>query len=155
MNYSYLTDQISKLTITGVTCLDIDEIPETVILRGGTALLFPDPANVITDMVVKRETFMTGANVLYSYRYNLNYILACFQVGEGRGLRDLIPQMAVMGAAVMEALSETHYTSPVLNPVIPTIRGFTTFNDPAGAPLFHGATIALAVHEFGGSYTSS
>ena len=75
-----VTDSISKLSVTGLTIKDIDEIPQNVMDRD-CPMLVPNPDNFILAFNAKDDSL---DKTRWTVTYTLNYLLLYAIVGSGR-----------------------------------------------------------------------
>lgn len=75
-----ITDSISKLTVTGLTIKDIDEIPQGLLDRD-CPILTPNPDNYVTSFKAVADSLDKNK---WTVSYTLNYLLLYAVVGSGR-----------------------------------------------------------------------
>lgn len=145
INIVAITGAIEGITVTGLTISDWDTIQDQTDVRA-KPVLFPDPVNSVTNMVVTNDTWGLESAAEKSAAYDLRYVLAYEKVGTGRGLKDILPGLIAMVADIVEAVTATELgsygaiTSQVLVPNVGIIQ------DPAGNQ-YHGALVTIRVLE--------
>jgi hypothetical protein len=89
-----VTDSISKISVSGLSIKDIDEIPARVYGRN-CPIMYPEPLDFITGWEAQKMTFGRLTTVKWMMRYNLTYTLLYAPVGSGRGLELYAPTIAL------------------------------------------------------------
>jgi len=139
-----LTDSISGLTVSGLTILDIDQIPEAA--ERDVPCLYPEGIDFITNMVTERAAFGTGSTGKWNVEYDLNYTLLYAPAGSGRGMEQFSGMMAKAFAVVDAILAIATITGAVTL----TFNGISVgpiVSDPAGNQ-FWGARLTFHALEF-------
>ena len=139
-------DSISKLTVTGVTLKDVDEIPEAVLVRH-LPVLFPDPDTPVSGVRVEPQSTGAGTDGLNDVRYTLNYVYLHADVGSGRYITDNVSGMVAKAVLILNALIANDAVTGSID-IEPRIEGeFGVMVDPSGAQ-FWGFRLAIDVLEF-------
>ena len=141
-----VADSISKLSISGVTVKDIDEIPERVLVRDG-AVLYPRPDGFVTNMKVVPAAFGSAGTRKYTVTYTLHYMLITAPIGKGRGLFDVYSDLVSKTYLVIDAIIANDNLSGSVEFQTRDVQNFGPVVDPAGNP-HHGCEIVVDVTEF-------
>ena len=139
-----VADSISKLTVSGVTIKDLDEIQDKVLARD-CPLVLPAP-DFMQVAEATRESVGTGAAAKWNFNYTLNYRLFYKPVGSERGLRDIYPTLVAKVLLFVEAVIADELTGAV-DVTFGGITGFGVVPDPS-ENLFWGCDIQINVLEF-------
>lgn len=139
-----IANSISRLSVSGLTLLDVDEIPPVVDPRVSTLLPLP---NYITDFEMVRDSF-GSSDAKMTVVYTLNYRLFYKPVGTGRittieGVSGLVEMVGLVLDAVLAI--DTLDGAVDITPQDVTNMGIV--NDPSDNQ-WHGCDIALRVTEF-------
>ena len=148
-----VTDSISKLSVSGLTIKDIDEIPVRVYGRN-CPILYLEPLDLMATLTVTKMTFGRGLTVKWMMHYDLNYTMLYAPIGSGRGLELLAPTIA-KACLFFDVLMESH---PITGAELVTPGGWSIpgpLMDPSGnsvsdAELFYGVKLTIHVAEQNG-----
>jgi hypothetical protein len=148
-----VTDSISKISVTGLTIKDIDEIPVRVYGRN-CPIMYPEPLDLITGWEVQKMTFGRTTTVKWMMRYSLTYTLLYAPVGSGRGFELFAPTIA-LACLFFDKLMESH---PVTGAELVVPTGFGVpgiMYDVSGpglrdAEAFYGVRLIVQVQEHNG-----
>jgi len=143
---STILDNISELSISGVTVKDIDQVQDKLEDRD-CPCLFPNPLGLVTNLNVEPDAYGNAGDRPYTVTYTLNYRLCNSSVGSGRGLFDKYPAMVTNALAVIWAFIGADNLGGTVEFQVSGIANFGPVADPAGK-LFHGCDIAVNVTEF-------
>lgn len=135
---------IASLTLSGITILDLDAMPQAVMERA-CPLLGPsshDPA-FLTDWSARRLTLQGNQE----NRYTLNYILFQAPVGADRGLFKQYPAMVENARRVVEVFQALPRVDGCKSLTLAGMPNVGPVHDASGQT-FHGALFALRVVEF-------
>lgn len=144
LQLSTVADSISKLSVTGLTILDIDEIPTTADQRA--SYLMPLPA-YITDMEMERDSYGAG-DAKMTVTYTLNYRLLYQPAGAGRSNTiDQVSGLVGMVGKIWDAVLAINTLTGAVDIYPQGINNMGLVNDPSDVNWF-GADIALRVIEF-------
>jgi hypothetical protein len=103
VNLATVADSISKLSVSGITIKDIDQIPESAEML--CPLLIPQPNGFITDIRPTFETFGSNGAAKMNLEYTLNYVFLHSQIGSGintyASYSDLIADMVLIIVSIM------------------------------------------------------
>lgn len=136
---------IGDMSVSGWTIYDLTNIPEQLDIRA-TAALFPDIANLITELSIVDATFgshAAGKNAAYT----LNYVFAYKNVEAGRTIGEYTSAMVSAVETLIETLVTTSFASAGAVEINPTNIVLGLVKDPAGTDYF-GGLIKLRVLEF-------
>lgn len=142
-----VTDSISKLTVTGVTLKDIDEIP-TVVDGRMCPIIYPEPVDFVTNFDAQKATLGEGAGSQWDVNYDLKYTLCFSAIGSGRGM-ELFSGTISTAFAFMDAIM---VCNPQAGAVLIRPGGIGTpgpVSDPSGNQFF-GVSLTVHVLEFVG-----
>lgn len=140
-----IADNISGLTVTGVTIKQLDEIVESVEARH-CPLLQPEPRNFMSNLRLERASLNIGASNQWDVVYNLDYAFFYAPVGSSRSLLDVYEDMTVKALAVLDVLMVNDYTLGAVDVQIANVSEFGAIPDPAGN-MHHGCIVTLEVTE--------
>ncbi len=141
-----IAENISKLSITGVTIHDLDELKDGIKERDG-AVLYPKPDGFVSDMRVEPKSFGSAGSRSYDVTYSLHYMLVYAPIGTGRGLFDKYPGMVAAAFSVIDELIENDALAGTQEFQVRAINQFGPVSDPVGKG-FHGCEIVIDVTEF-------
>jgi len=136
---------IAALTVAGVKICDLDNVPPSG--ERITPILFPDPANPISNIECITESFGGGSSRLMDVDYDLNYIFLYTEMGAGRtGLDYLEGCILKVQAIYDEVLEIDTFTGGV--DILPTSSiQPTVIDDPSGKH-YYGCMMTFHVKGF-------
>jgi hypothetical protein len=136
---------IAALTVAGVTIKDLGDIPPSG--ERITPILFPDPANPLSNFTPERKSFGGGSSNLADADYDINYIFVYCKMGAGRtGLDYIEGCMGKIQLIYDEVMEIDTFTGGV--DIWPTGDvQLTTMTDPAGNN-YLGCSMTFHVKEF-------
>jgi hypothetical protein len=137
-------DSISKLSISGVTIKDIDQITASRI--GQAAILTPKPDGFVTGLVFAPDSFGPGATRLGTLQYTLTYRYYHCAIGQ---LLDFGSYAALVAnvVTILNAILTNDIVTGCVDVSLAGAIDVGPVTDPAGNS-FHGADIALLIKEF-------
>jgi hypothetical protein len=135
-----VTDSISKLTITGVTIKDIDQIPSAI--GAGTALLVPRPKDFVTNFRVE-YTDVTKQNM--NVFYTLNYVY--YHCALGNDIFAAYPAMLTNMALIIKAFADDAKLTGAVDHNAGVVGPIGGVQDMAGN-WFHGFVISKEIMQF-------
>ena len=138
-----VADSISKLSISGVTVKDVDQIPESAAMI--TPVLFPDPNGYISNIQVTRDEFTGQWNTL-TYTMNYRYI-HCPAAGGLGGVFASYSGLVTKIAAILLAFASDATLAGAIDNDSPTISELGVIEDPAGNQ-FLGCLFSLNIKQF-------
>ena len=138
-------DSISKLSVSGVTIKDVDEIPQEVTERL-CPILFPSPDGLVTGLTVTPQSFGAGTSGKNDVNYTLNYVYLHAPIGSGRFIADNVSAMVAKVVLILNALIANDAVTGSVD-IEPSIGEFGVIEDLSGNQ-FHGVTITIKVLEF-------
>ena len=141
-----IADSISKLSVSGVTIKDVDQIPNEV-TQYDVPVMFPEPLNFITDFEVIRDSFGADSLAKKTAAYTLNYTFCHSLVGSGRLLSDVYDDMVAKAELILDAIIANSTITGAVDIEPLNISNFGVVLDPAGHS-FHGCQIQVRVMEF-------
>ena len=142
---STIANSITRITVTGLTIKDIDEIPQGLLNRDCPALI-PNPDNYVNNFSVQVDSFGTGSQRKMTITYQLNYMLLYSEVGTGRTTTlEMYSGMLAKACAFLDAFY-----------ALDNLTGAVDFDAELGDPAireinqknFHSIDIRLVVKEF-------
>lgn len=142
---STVADSISKLSITGVTIKDIDQIPDSASML--CPLLIPRPNNFVTDISVTFETFGSNGGAKINTAYTLNYVFLFCEVGSGLGAFSAFAGLMTKLSAILVAINSNDAITGAVDMKIGSIGNIGVITDPAGNE-FWGLEFSLRLLEY-------
>ena len=139
-----VTDSISKLDISGVDILDIDQIPASYSVR--PQMLAPKPDDFITGLTITRDSFGTGGAEKMTATYTLAYRYYHTSVGNTLTLTEYANLIMAM-KLILEAFLTNDAVSGLVDLSVESVSSVGPVNDPAGN-MYHGFDITLRITEF-------
>jgi len=144
LQLAVIVDSISKISVTGLEVLDIDQVPATVDIR--KRVLMP-LADFVTDLDVTRDSFGAGdakMTVVYRLHYRLFYEPAGgLRITKLESLPGLLETIGKVWDAVL-ALD----TLPGAVDIVPAdITNMGIVNDPSDS-LWYGCDLGFYITEF-------
>lgn len=137
---------IADLSVTGVTICGLDDIPEAI-APGDLPVLFPEPLNTISNLVVTRDT-MGASLAKWTVTYDLNFTFCHHPIGAGYGLFAEYGAMVDKATAILDALIEADLNADgAVELTVDNVLNFGPVLDPAGNQ-YHGCQFVLHVTEF-------
>lgn len=140
-----VADSISKISVSGVTVLDADQLPESALSR--LPVLFLQPENPISDVTFERVSFGGGGTAKMDFTYTLNYRLLYSVVGSGGGLLANYSQMLAKVELILEAIFANDNLTGAVDVQLAGMNTNGPFTDPAGEIMYHGAEFSLRIME--------
>lgn len=140
-----VADSISKITVSGLTIKDVNEIP-TGLTQRFCPVLIPNPENYVSNVDVAVDSFGTGTSRKMTLAYSLNYLMIHSEVGAGRtAILDAYSGMLTKACAFLDAFY-----------ALDDLTGAVDFHAELGAPQitdvggvqFHSIAIRLMIKEF-------
>ena len=141
-----VADSISKLSVTGVTIKDLDEIPERAV-GFDCPMVYPSPDGFVSNFEVERMAMASGASNVWNITYNLNYRFLHSELGEGLGLFDIYDDMVDKVMDFVDKMLVSDAVTGCVDLTVEDISSFGPVSDPSGS-MFHGCDISFAVLEF-------
>jgi len=141
-----IADSISKLSVTGVTIKDINEIPDSV-NDGDCPMVIPKPDGFLSDFELERMAMASGTANVWNVEYTLTYRFLHSEIGLGLGILDAYPGMV---DKVCDFIDRMLISDTITGAVDLTVEDISTFGpvaDPSGK-MFHGCDIAFRILEF-------
>jgi hypothetical protein len=143
VNFTTVTNAIAALSITGVTILNTDQIPDSVGLD--FAVLAPMPKDFLTNVTVTRDELSAQ---LLTLRYTLTYRYYHCKIGGGLGgLFSTYQGMLTNAALILKAFSSDKTLTGALDNDTPAITNIGPVSDPANNG-FHGFDVTLRIMQF-------
>jgi hypothetical protein len=146
INFATVADSISKLSISGVTVKDLDEI--TASRLGQAALLAPIPDGFVTNIRFIDDA-QTGGGLVRPMRlmYTLNYRYFHCQIGNILNF-NAYSSMIINIVAILAALVNNDVNlSGAIQTELPRVSNIGPVLDPDGNA-YHGCDISLDVMQF-------
>ena len=141
-----VADSISKLSVSGVTIKDLNEIPESA-NAFDCPMVYPNPDGFVSAFEVERMAASSGASNVWDIHYTLTYRFLHSELGQGLGLFDVYDDMV---DKVMDFVDKMLISDAVTGAVDLEVEEISTFgpvSDPSGN-MFHGCDIMLRILEF-------
>jgi hypothetical protein len=137
---------IAALSVSGVTMKDLDAIPEAVLNRD-CPIFYPKPENFMTNLRVEILSFGTGSSAKKNVTYQLNYMYLHSELGAGRSLLDVYPDVVAKAALIIDAFLGDDALTGTIDIKPQTALTFGPVQDVAGN-WFHGSNMTFDVLEF-------
>jgi len=144
--FATITDSIAGISVSGVTIKDIDEIPESVLVRD-CPIMYPEPDGFISGLTYTRDSTGPGSTALATVTYNMTYAFLYTPVGAGRGLFDIYDDMLTKVGLIIDAIIISDGITGVVDLTIGDAIQFGAVPDPAGN-MFIGTRLIFAIMEF-------
>jgi hypothetical protein len=139
-----VADSISKLSVSGLTIRDINEIP--VVADTRISQLIPG-ADYVTDIAVEVNSW-GGAAAKLTVTYTLNYRLLYKELGTGRTMTlEQISGLVSLIALVWDAVMAIDTIDGAVDVSVQSISNFGVVNDPSDNGWW-GADLGFRVKEF-------
>jgi hypothetical protein len=141
---STVCTSIAALTVAGVTICDLDNIPPAG--KRLLPILFPDPANPISNFTSIRESFGGGSSALMNVEYDLNYMFVYCEIGAGRTGLDFLEDCMLKVQAIEDAVISIDVIVGAVD-ITPLPFAINTITDPSGNN-YLGCAMTFHVIEF-------
>lgn len=138
-----VADSISKLTISGVTVKDMDEITSSYL--AGPATFSPRPDNFVSDLSVTPSSLGSGGTKQVDIKYTLNYVYYHCALGSVLNF-SMYSAMVTNIAAILVALITNDVVSGAVDLTVTGLSNIGPVVDPAGNA-FHGCNISVQITE--------
>lgn len=145
LNPATVANSIAAISISGVTMLDIDQIPQSGSLI--TPVLFPQPGGWLSDIAPTRESFGTGASGAINFMYTLHYVFLFAEAGSGLSQLDNISPLVAKLKLILEALLTNDVLTGLVDMMPAGVEGLGIVQDPSGNQ-YWGALFSLRCLEF-------
>jgi hypothetical protein len=139
-----LCDSISKLSVDGVTIMDIDAIP-TADLR--KPVLFPEPVGFVSNFSMVRNSQGGGSVALMTVEYDLNYTFCYSPVGSLRTGLGTYGPMVDKAFEILDAIIAIDEITGAVDLTPGEIPIFGVVADPSGNQ-YNGCKLTVHVMEF-------
>jgi len=138
-------DSISKLSVSGVTIKDLDEIPNGILSRDCPVIL-PAP-NFLEVASIERDNLGSGTAAMWTFSYTLNYRLFYKQAGTERNIGSIYPTLIAKAMLFVDAIVANDNLTGVLDAEFGGISGLGIVPDPSDKN-FWGCDIQINIKEF-------
>jgi len=143
-----VADSISKLTVTGATMKDIDEIPETTDMMD-VPMIIPKPDGYLSGFRMLRVGLGPGTSAAINVAYTLTYRLLHSEVGEGMdGIFSTYSAMVAIVGVFLDAIIANDTITGAVDLQAASITEFGLVYDSTGKVAFHGCDIGIEILEF-------
>ena len=139
-----VADSISKMTVTGVTMKDINEIPDAGQML--CPVMFPQPNGFVTGLSVERMSFGGAGTAKMDMNYILNYVYLHAETGTGISSFDAYSGIITNLAVIIKAILTNDNITGCVDMEINTIGEIGTIVDPAGNS-FWGVLVSFKILE--------
>lgn len=146
LNIVNIPNEIAKMSISGVTIKDIDQIPEWVTGRN-CPILFPKPDNFLTSISFTPDSYGTGTSRKWSIRYILNYVYLHAPVGSMRGLANIYSGFYTKIGLILDAVIAYQTVAEAIDISPQGVFNVEVIEDGKGNQ-FYGTFISLNVLEY-------
>ncbi len=137
-----VADSISKLSISGVTIKDINELSSS--WKSLPNVLYPRPDNFVTDIAL---TPVELTKSKYDLRYTLNYRFLNIQLGNDAVLFAGYATLIAKIVLIVNAIVTNHNLTGAIDVSFSGITAIGALPDPAGN-VYHGADFSIDVLEY-------
>lgn len=137
-----VADSISKLSISGVTIKDIDQLSAS--WKSLPNVLYPRPKDFITGTSLMPVELTKSK---YDLRYTLNYRFLNVQLGNDAVLLVTYPTLIAKIVLIINAIITNHNLTGAVDVSFGGITAIGALSDPAGNA-YHGADFAINVLEY-------
>ena len=146
LNIANIPNEIAKMSVSGVTIKDIDQIPEFVTGRN-CPILFPRPEEFLTGITFTPDSYGVGSSRKWSVRYTLNYIYLHAPVGSMRGLANVYSGFYTKIGLILDAIIAYQTVTEAIDIAPQNAFNITVIEDGKGNQ-FYGAFMAFNVLEY-------
>lgn len=140
-----VADSISKLSVSGVTIKDLDELPDEVKGRD-CPILIPAPDFIPLDSI-ERQSTGTGTGKYMDYRYTLKWRYLHRPVGTERNLGVVYPAIIAKVMLIVDEIVENDDLSGAVDANYGGITALGVVTDPSENQ-FWGADFQIEILEF-------
>lgn len=144
-NPKAVADAIDDLTISGVTIKTVSNIPQSGQLV--TPILFPQPSNFITDIMVETQSLGLGATAAIDFSYTLHYVFLFAELGSGLSQLDPYSPLIQKLELIWETITANDVLGGAVDIKLNGVEGLGEVEDPSGNS-YWGALFSLRVLEF-------
>lgn len=139
-----IVDAISQISVSGVTVVDVDHIPENALKL--CPILFPAPDGFVSNAVFTPQTMGADSVRKLDLSYSLKYRLLYAPLGTGSFLANYAGTLEKL-SLILEAIFSTSSPTGAIDMQLESLN-VDAMTDPAGQTQYHGAEISLTVLEF-------
>jgi hypothetical protein len=150
IHFDTVANSIAALTITGITVLSVDDVPESA--QTLTPIMFPRPNDFITNLheVQPERTFGTSGAEASTWEYTLNYMYLHCQIGATLGGLNAIYAGAITNIiAISDVIMNNDTLTGAADVRLETIPSIGQVLDPGGK-FYYGCELAVTVREYTG-----
>lgn len=140
-----VADSISKLSISGVTIKDINEIPESAQLL--CPLIVPRPNEFVTNIKAEKQSFGANGGALLNFSYSLNYAFLYTEIGGGINAYAPYEGLLQKLELILETILGNDTLTGLVDMELESIGDIGSITDPAGNQ-FWGCHFSLRCLEF-------
>jgi len=143
VKFSTVADAIGKLSVSGVTMRDIDQIAASVVMAPAT--FAPKPGGYITNLGVEVDSFGGGSTRMMTLTYTLNYTYYHCQIGSVLDFGSYSAMVTNIAAILVALLTNDTVTGAIDQ--LPRMSDIGPVLDPAGNQ-YHGCIFSLDITEY-------
>lgn len=140
-----VADSISKISITGVTVKDIDEIPQSAALL--CPILIPQPNGYVSGVNVEFQSFGSNTGAKIDMSYTLNYIYLHSNAGAGLGQLQVYSGLISKLSTIIVAILSNDAITGLVDMQLESIGNIGVIEDPSGNQ-YWGVMLSFRVLEF-------
>lgn len=145
LSLTTITNSISRLSVPGLTILDVDEIPAVVDMRTSCMMPLPD---FLTDFEMTRDSYGGGSTADMTVGYTLHYRLFYRPVGTGRIVTiEAAAGLLEMVGKILDAVLAIDTIDGVEDITPQDVTNMGIVNDPSDNQ-WHGCDFSFRVMEF-------
>ena len=145
VNFATVADSISKLSISGITMRDIDQVPDSAQML--CPIMFPQPDNFITNINVERVTVGSGGTAKMDMTYTLNYVFLQAEMGAGISAFSMYSNIVSNLAAILVKMFASDNITGAVDLTLNSIGEIGTISDPSGNQ-YWGVLLSFNILEF-------
>lgn len=145
IGFSTVADSISKLSVTGITMLDIDKVPDSAQML--CPVMFPQPDNFVTNINVERVTVGSGGTAKMDMTYTLNYVFLQSEIGSGISAFGAYSSIIANIATIMGVILTNDNITGAVDLTLNSIGEIGAVEDPSGNQ-YWGVLFSFKVLEF-------
>jgi hypothetical protein len=144
-NLATVADSISKLSVSGVTIKDINEIPQSA--RGLCPVVLPQPSNFLSDVAATFQSFGSNGAARIDLSYTLTYVYLHCEAGSGVSQYDIYAGLITNLAAIIVAILSNDALTGLVDLKLGGVGSVGVIEDPS-AVKYWGVIFTLNVLEF-------
>ena len=145
VGFTTVADSISKISVSGITMKDIDQVPDSAQML--CPIMFPQPDNFITNINVERVTVGSGGTAKMDMTYTLNYVFLQAEMGAGISAFSMYSNIVSNLAAILVKIFASDNITGAVDLTLNSIGEIGTISDPSGNQ-YWGVLLSFNILEF-------